>query len=55
MLDPGQVRKALRTVVADLDYDLWKSIEMPEDGGEPEWDAVVEMFNEVYESKVKSS
>jgi hypothetical protein len=39
-----QYEKALRSVIGELDYDLAKSIEMPEDGGPDGFPALAEKF-----------
>lgn len=43
-LDRDKVKAALEAVIADADYDLYKGIDRPEDGSEPEWDYYVEEF-----------
>lgn len=46
---PERVEKALRHVIATIDYDLHKSIECDEQDGEDHYDEVVALFLEVFE------
>lgn len=43
-LDPARLRKALRSYVADLDYDVHKGIERGEEDGEDHYDEHVTYF-----------
>lgn len=43
-LDMARVESALRDIISDLDYDLAKSIEDPEDGGEDGFPALARRF-----------
>lgn len=47
-LDPTRIQQALSQVITSLDYDLWKGIETPEDGGDSEWPELVSQFAEAY-------
>lgn len=49
MLDPEKVDKALREVIAVLDYDLHKSLECDEQYGEDTYHEEVVRFIRAYE------
>lgn len=48
MLDAERVDKALREVIAFLDYDLHKALECDESTGEDTYDEEVRRFIEAY-------
>lgn len=47
-LDPARVDRALRAVIAELDYDLHKSIERGEETGEDTYPETAAQFIEEY-------
>lgn len=54
MLDREAVDKALRTVLAWVDYDLRKSLERDEENGEDTYAEHVDRFMAAYEREVGS-
>lgn len=48
-LDPGRVDRALRYVIARLDYDLHKGLECSEETGEDTYHEEVASFMKAYE------
>jgi len=48
-LDPDRLESALRLYMAELDYDLHKSIADPEDGGPDRYPDEVEYFLRCWE------
>lgn len=54
-LNEEAIKAALSRVIKDLDYDLWKEIENPEDPDDPDlpgWDYLAEIFRFTYEDEV---
>lgn len=49
MLDPEKVDRALRSLLANIDYDLHKSWECNEEDGKDDYHFLVKHFIEDYE------
>lgn len=49
MLDAERVDRALRNLLADIDYDIHKSYECDEMTGEDDYHILVKAFIEAYE------
>lgn len=49
-LNPSRLESALRMYIAELDYDIHKSIESPEDGGEDRYPKEVNFFLRCWET-----
>ena len=47
-LDPERVDRALRALLADVDYDLHKSWECNEENGEDDYHILVKLFMDKY-------
>ncbi|AWN05234.1 hypothetical protein SEA_IBANTIK_9 [Streptomyces phage Ibantik] len=49
-LDPSRLESALRMYIADLDYDIHKMLESPEDGGPDQYPNEVDYFIRCWET-----
>lgn len=47
--DRESTKFAVQRLVNELDYDLWKSIDSPEDPDELTWDDLIDIFIYAYE------
>jgi hypothetical protein len=49
-LDPSRLESALRMYIAELDYDIHKMLESPEDGGPDQYPDEVDYFIRCWET-----